>query len=215
MFRMLNAITTVYFIIGLIILFGVIIPVLHRLVQLSLTWSLVVIYLAILFGVVVDFSHLTNELRIILAVGSILVTLSYIYSQACKEAAQRGEKLPTPEISLENKDRKFRFKLRRHPKPSEEHCCEDSELPEKLTDVEEPEVHLPKQVHRVLNANEPVQKSQTSMMPYSSGWQSSASSRSGGYSVVSNGISSHKPVDPNEITAIPGITTNSKKNIRY
>ena len=172
---MLNAITTVYFIIGLIILFGVLIPVLHRLVQLSLTWSLVVIYLAILFGVVVDFSHLTNELRIILAVGSILVTLSYIYSQACKEAAQRGEKLPTPEISLENKDRKFRFKLRRHPKPSEEHCCEDSGLPEKLTDVEEPEVQLPKQVHRVLNANEPVQKSQTSMMPYSSGWQSSAS----------------------------------------
>ena len=122
---MLNAITAVYFIIGLIILFGVIIPVLHRLVQLSLTWSLVVIYLAILFGVVVDFSHLTNELRIILAVGSILVTLSYIYSQACKEATQRGEKLPTPEISLENKDRKLKFKLRRHPKPSEAPCCED------------------------------------------------------------------------------------------
>ena len=212
---MLNAITTVYFIIGLIILFGVIIPLLHRLVQLSLTWALVVIYLAILFGVVVDFSHLTNELRIILAVGSILVTLSYIYSQACKEAAQRGEKLPTPEISLENKGRKLKLKLRRHPKPSEEHCCEDSELPEKLTDVEEPEIRLTKQFHHALNANEPVQKSQTSRMPYSSVWQSSASSRSGEYSVVSNGISSHKPVDPNDVTAIPGITINSKKNIRY
>lgn len=162
-----------------------------------------------------DFSHLTNELRIILAVGSILVTLSYIYSQACKEAAQRGDKLPTPEISLENKDRKLKFKLRRHPKPSEDPCCEDSELPEKLTDVEEPEIPIPKQVHHVLNANEPVQKSQASRMPYSSVRQSSASSRSGGYSVVSNGISSHKPVDPNDVTAIPGIIPNSKKNIRY
>ena len=215
MFRMLNAITTVYFIIGLIILFGVIIPVLHRLVQLSLTWSLVVIYLAILFGVVVDFSHLTNELRIILAVGSILVTLSYIYSQACKEAAQRGDKLPTPEISLENKDRKLKFKLRRHPKPSEAPCCEDSELPEKLTDAEEPEIQLPKQFHQVLNANEPVQKSQTSMMPYSSVRQSSTSSRSGVYSIVSNGVSYHKPVDQNDVTAIPGILQNSNKNIRY
>ena len=162
-----------------------------------------------------DFSHLTNELRIILAVGSILVTLSYIYSQACKEAAQRGEKLPTPEISLENKGRKLKFKLRRHPKPSEEPCCEDSELPEKLTNVEEPEIQLTKQIHHALNVNEPVQKSQTSMMPYSSGWQSSASSRSGGYSVVSNGVSYHKPVDQNDVTAIPGIIPNSKKNIRY
>lgn len=212
---MLDAITTVYFIVGFLVLFGVIIPVLHRLVQLSLTWSLVVIYLAILFGVVVDFSHLTNEIRIILAVGSILVTLSYIYSQACKEAAQRGEKLPTPEISLENKDHKFKFKFRRHPKPSEESCCEDSELPENLTDVEEHEVQLPKQFHNALNANEPVPKSQTSRMSSSSGRQSSASSRSGGYSSVSNGISSNKPVDPNEITAIPGIIPNSKKNIRY
>lgn len=212
---MLDAITTVYFLVGFLLLFVVIIPVLHRLIKLSITWFLVVIYLAILFGVVVDFSHLTNELRIILAVGSILVTMSYIYSQACKEAAQRGEKLPTPEIYLENKDHKVKFKLRRHPKQSEYPCCEDNDLQENLTEDEEHDLHLQKQFHNALTANEPVPKSKISRMSSSSGMQSSSISLYGGHSFVSNGISSNNPADPNEITVIPGISQNYKKNIRY
>lgn len=212
---MLDATTTVYFLVGFLLLFVVIIPVLHRLIQLSLTWFLVVIYLAILFGVVVDFSHLTNEIRIILAIGSILVTLSYIYSQACKEASQRGEKLPTPEISLENRDHKLKLKFRRHSKQSKESCCDDSELPENLTEVEEHEFQLPKQLYNALNENEPVQKSQTSRMLFSSVRNNSSSSRSGGYSIVSNGLPSNKTVDQNDVTAIPGIIPTSNKNIRY
>ena len=212
---MLDATTTVYFLVGFLLLFVVIIPVLHRLIQLSLTWFLVVIYLAILFGVVVDFSHLTNEIRIILAIGSILVTLSYIYSQACKEASQRGEKLPTPEISLENRDHKLKLKFRRHLKKSEESCCDDSDLPESLTEVEGQEFQIPKQLYNALNSNEPVQRSQTSRMLFSSVRNNSPSSRSGGYSIVSNGVSSNKPVDQNDVTAIPGILPNPNKNIRY
>ena len=212
---MLDATTTVYFLVGFLFLFVVIIPVLHRLIKLSVTWFLVVIYLAILFGVVVDFSHLTNELRIILAVGSILVTMSYIYSQACKEAAQRGEKLPTPEIYLENKDHKVKFKLKRHPKQSEYPCCEDSELPENVSDAEEHDLHIQKQFHNSLNAKEPLPKSKTSRMSYSSGMPSSSVSLYGGHSFVSNEVSSNKPVDPNEITVIPGIVQNYNKNIRY
>ena len=212
---MLDATTTVYFLVGFLLLFVVIIPVLHRLIKLSITWFLVVIYLAILFGVVVDFSHLTNEIRIILAIGSILVTLSYIYSQACKEASQRGEKLPTPEISLENRDHKLKLKFRRHSKQSKESCCDDSELPENLTEVEEHELQLPKQLYNALNENEPVQKSQTSRMLFSSVRNNSSSSRSGGYSIVSNGLPSNKTVDQNDVTAIPGIIPTSNKNIRY
>lgn len=97
---MLEATHTLFFIIGFLILFSVIIPFVSRFVKISFTWTLVIIYLGILFGIIFDFSHLTNEVRMILAIGSILVSVAYILSHVSEKARARGEQLRLPEVHV-------------------------------------------------------------------------------------------------------------------
>lgn len=97
---MLEATHTLFFIIGFLILFSVIIPFISRFVKISFTWTLVIIYLGILFGIIFDFSHLTNEVRMILAIGSILVSVAYILSHVSEKARARGEQLRLPEVHV-------------------------------------------------------------------------------------------------------------------
>lgn len=97
---MLEATHTLFFIIGFLILFSVIIPFVSRFVKISFTWTLVIIYLGILFGIIFDFSHLTNEVRMILAIGSILVSVAYILSHVSEKARARGEQMRLPEMHV-------------------------------------------------------------------------------------------------------------------
>ena len=97
---MLEATHTLFFIIGFLILFSVIIPFVSRYVKISFTWTLVIIYLGILFGIIFDFSHLTNEVRMILAIGSILVSVAYILSHVSEKARARGEQMRLPEMHV-------------------------------------------------------------------------------------------------------------------
>lgn len=97
---MLEATHTLFFIIGFLILFSFIIPLAARFLKISFTWTLVIIYLGILFGIIFDFSHLTNEVRMILAIGSILVSVAYILSHVSEKARARGEQLRLPEVHV-------------------------------------------------------------------------------------------------------------------
>lgn len=97
---MLEATHTLFFIIGFLILFSVIIPFVSRFVKISFTWTLVIIYLGILFGIIFDFAHLTNEVRMILAIGSILVSVAYILSHVSEKARARGEQMRLPEMHV-------------------------------------------------------------------------------------------------------------------
>ncbi len=97
---MLEATHTLFFIIGFLILFSFIIPLTARFLKISFTWTLVIIYLGILFGIIFDFSHLTNEVRMILAIGSILVSVAYILSHVSEKARARGEQLRLPEVHV-------------------------------------------------------------------------------------------------------------------
>lgn len=188
---MLEAHQTVYFIIGFMFFFGVIIPLLNKLVKLSLTWSLVVIYLAILCGVIFDFSHLTNEVRIILAVGSILVTVSYIYSLTCQEASCKGEKLPTPEVTLENKNHKLSFRMIRSQTEHDMTQNRDSNQ-ERSDTTEQPtsEIDLYEEIDEIPVTNEPIRHRVNSQV----------------ISIPREPVQRLK-TDPNEITAIPGVTS--------
>ena len=100
---MLDALHTVIFVVVFFGAFGVILPVVSRFVSISYTWTLVTIYLAILCGVIFDFSHLSHHVRMTLSIGSILVSLAFIYSRASERARSRGEKLPTPEFTFRSK----------------------------------------------------------------------------------------------------------------
>lgn len=108
---MLNATHTLFFIIGFLVLFSVVMPLVARFTKISFTWTLVIVYLGILFGVILDFSHLTNEVRMILAVGSILVSVAYILSHVSEKARARGEQLRLPEMNLKNGNTRVNVKF--------------------------------------------------------------------------------------------------------
>lgn len=108
---MLDATHTLFFIIGFLVLFSVVMPLVARVTKISYTWTLVIVYLGILFGVILDFSHLTNEVRMILAVGSILVSVAYILSHVSEKARARGEQLRLPEMNLKRGDTRVNVKF--------------------------------------------------------------------------------------------------------
>ena len=112
---MLEATHTAIFIICFLFLFGIITPLLSRWFKFSLTWPLVVIYLALMFGVILDFSHLSNEVRVIIAAGSVLVSVVFIYSQAVVHTKKGNAPSLAPELSLKHKDweAKYHFRKRR------------------------------------------------------------------------------------------------------
>lgn len=97
---MLDATYTLFFIIGFLVLFSIVMPLVARITKISFTWTLVIVYLGILFGVILDFSHLTNEVRMILAIGSILVSVAYILSHVSEKARARGEQMRLPEMHV-------------------------------------------------------------------------------------------------------------------
>ena len=97
---MLDATHTLFFIIGFLVLFSIVMPLVARITKISFTWTLVIVYLGILFGVILDFSHLTNEVRMILAIGSILVSVAYILSHVSEKARARGEQMRLPEMHV-------------------------------------------------------------------------------------------------------------------
>lgn len=108
---MLDATHTLFFIIGFLVLFSVVMPLVARVTKISFTWTLVIVYLGILFGVILDFSHLTNEVRMILAVGSILVSVAYILSHVSEKARARGEQLRLPEMNLKKGNTRVNVKF--------------------------------------------------------------------------------------------------------
>ena len=97
-----------YTIVSFVIIFGVIIPVLDKIKIfkpfVSFRWSVVVILLAALFGVVIDFSHLTDEVRLAIVIGSIIVSGIYVLIRTFEKLVFNGYTFGLKKISLQKGD---------------------------------------------------------------------------------------------------------------
>lgn len=97
-----------YTIVSFVIIFGVIIPVLDKIKIfkpfVSFRWSVIVILLAALFGVVIDFSHLTDEVRLAIVIGSIIVSGIYVLIRTFEKLVFNGYTFGLKKISLQKGD---------------------------------------------------------------------------------------------------------------
>lgn len=218
---MLEATHTAIFIICFLFLFGIITPLLSRWFKFSLTWPLVVIYLALMFGVILDFSHLSNEVRVIIAAGSVLVSVVFIYSQAVVHTKKGNAPSLAPELSLKHKDweAKFNFRKRRNEElqedlseddliecttsPTEEYVSVRKERPRRNSR------ELPADMHelnlRRLQTDTPASELSGVRRYPNEPYPDSAHSRPAVSGRIRSGITRGVPEDPFDTTQVPGI----------
>lgn len=79
-------------IVGLIVVFGVVLPVLSIRFPdyVSYRWCVVVVMLAVLVGAVVDFAPLSDETRRTLIVGTLIVSGAYVVLRTVEKALAKG-----------------------------------------------------------------------------------------------------------------------------
>ncbi len=79
-------------VLGLIALFGVGLPILNHVAPkyVSYRWSVVVVMLALLVGVVVDFAGLDDDVRRIVATGTLIICGAYLVLRTLEKALANG-----------------------------------------------------------------------------------------------------------------------------
>lgn len=79
-------------IVGLIVVFGIVLPVLSIRFPdyVSYRWCVVVVMLAVLVGAVVDFAPLSDETRRTLIVGTLIVAGAYVVLRTAEKALAKG-----------------------------------------------------------------------------------------------------------------------------
>lgn len=89
---MINPTPAVLIVVGFILVFGVVVPVLNKKAPkyISYRWCVVVVLLALLIGAVVDFGELTDTARQIVLVGSLVVSGLYVLLRTIEKALANG-----------------------------------------------------------------------------------------------------------------------------
>ena len=88
---MIDSISATYVIIGFLVIFGIILPILDKVPKIknfvSLRWTLVVIYSALCVGVVIDFEHLDNTVRFAIVIGGIILAGLFVLVRSIEKAS--------------------------------------------------------------------------------------------------------------------------------
>ena len=88
---MIDSISATYVIIGFLVIFGIILPILDKIPKIknfvSLRWTLVVIYSALCVGVVIDFEHLDNTVRFAIVIGGIILAGLFVLVRSIEKAS--------------------------------------------------------------------------------------------------------------------------------
>ena len=101
-----------WIIIGFLVIFGVVLPVLNKKFPkfVSYRWCVIVVILAILIGSVIDFGDLSENVRYAIIVGSLVIAGGYILLRTLEKALANGW-FRGAEIEAEKGDIKFRGRL--------------------------------------------------------------------------------------------------------
>ena len=91
---MIDAYTTTAIMLAFIILYGIVLPLLDKSKRfgrfISLRLAVLVVFLSMSVGVVLDFSHLENDLRLVIVVGTLIIGGIYVMIRTWEKAAANG-----------------------------------------------------------------------------------------------------------------------------
>lgn len=109
-----------WIIVGFMVIFGVVLPVLNKKFPkfVSYRWCVIVVILAILIGSVIDFDALSENVRYALIVGSLVIAGGYILLRTIEKALANGW-LRGAEIEAEKGDIKVKGRFGQKPEDSD------------------------------------------------------------------------------------------------
>lgn len=89
---MINPTPAVLIVVGFILVFGVLVPILNKKAPkyISYRWCVVVVLLALLIGAVIDFGELNDTARQIVLVGGLVVSGLYVLLRTIEKALANG-----------------------------------------------------------------------------------------------------------------------------
>lgn len=89
---MINPTPAVLIVVGFILIFGVLVPILNKKAPkyISYRWCVVVVLLALLIGAVIDFGDLNDTARQIVLVGGLVVSGLYVLLRTIEKALANG-----------------------------------------------------------------------------------------------------------------------------
>lgn len=95
---MVDSYTATYVLVGFLVIFGVLIPILDKIPKIkdviSFRWTLVVIYSALCIGVIIDFEHLDTSVRFATVIGGIVLAAIFLLVRSLEKAAVNRWKFP-------------------------------------------------------------------------------------------------------------------------
>ena len=91
---MIDPYLTTSIMLGFIIIFGIVLPIMDKSKRfgrfVSLRLSVLVVFLSMAVGVVLDFSHLQDDLRFAIIIGALILGGIYILIRTWEKAAANG-----------------------------------------------------------------------------------------------------------------------------
>jgi hypothetical protein len=89
---MISAHSATCILIGFIIFFGVILPIMNKKIPqfISYRWSVLVVILALSIGVIIDFEKLSEESRKIVLMGGMIISGGYIFFRTIEKILANG-----------------------------------------------------------------------------------------------------------------------------
>lgn len=113
---MISPFFATWIIVGFLIVFGVIMPILNKKFPkfVSYRWSVVVVILALLIGAVIDFDALSDDVRHCLLVGGLVIVGGYVLLRTIEKALANGW-LRGAEIEAEKGDIKVKGRFGQKP----------------------------------------------------------------------------------------------------
>lgn len=95
---MVDSYTATSIIVGFLLIFGVLLPILDKIPKvrevISLRWTVVVIYSALCIGVIIDFEHLDTSVRLATVIGGLILAAIFLLVRSLEKAAVNRWKFP-------------------------------------------------------------------------------------------------------------------------
>ena len=112
---MIDAYPTAFIMIAFMLVFGVVLPIMDKSKKfgkfVSLRFAVLVVFLSLAVGVVLDFSHLENDIRHVIVLGSFIIGGIFIVIRTWEKAASKGWSLGIKKIEAGKGDAKVTVDL--------------------------------------------------------------------------------------------------------
>ena len=133
---MIDSYTATSVLIGFLIIFGVLLPIVDKIPKIrsivSFRWTVVVIYSAMCLGVIIDFEHLDTEVRFLVVLGGIVLSAIFLFVRSYEKASINDWKIPHVRSSLQKGDIQAELSVSSKISKDTDKTLEDTKLNEKL-----------------------------------------------------------------------------------